>query len=174
MTADTKKARGDRPPQPAESGAGGESIPAPQSECLPDRGDKGTAAPAKLRRRRRESRRTAALRKGQIDLGALIEEPIAVLKNGKSVKMDPIEAAMRRQVQKALKDKSLPSIKEVIDLAIKYGLVSDPPTPAKGGVLEIPKSMSQAEQKFIFSHPGPSNEQILSLLERHYAECEQV
>jgi hypothetical protein len=130
------------------------------------------AAQKKTRRRKRKpSRQAAARKKGQIDLGALLQEPLRVLKDGKTAKMDPVEAAIRKQVAKALKDKSLPAIKEVIDLAIKHGLVATPER-QQGGVLVIPKTVSEAAQKKIFSYPGPSAAQIMKLLEHHYDQLE--
>jgi hypothetical protein len=60
-------------------------------------------------RRRKVNPQAAAKKNGQIDLAALIEEPIAVLKDGKGIKMNPIEAAIRRQVQKALNEKQYAS-----------------------------------------------------------------
>ena len=123
------------------------------------------------RRKRKPSRQAVARKTGQIDLGALLQEPLRVLKDGKTAKMDPVEAAIRKQVAKALKDKSLPAIKEVIDLAIKHGLVATPER-QQGGVLVIPKTVSDADQKFIFSYPGPSAAQIMKFLEHHYDQLE--
>jgi hypothetical protein len=124
------------------------------------------------RRWRKLSRQAAAKKNGQIDLAALIEEPIAVLKDGKAIKMNPIEAAMRRQVQKALNEKSLPAIKELISLALTHGLVAWP-APPQGGLIIIPKTVSEEDQKIIFSYPGPPVAEILLFLEHHYAELEQ-
>jgi len=87
--------------------------------------------------------------------------------------MDPVEAAIRKQVAKALKERSLPAIKEVIDLAIKHGLVTAGEQ-VRGGVIVIPKTVSEADQKKIFSHPGPSVAQIMTFLEHHYDQLEQT
>lgn len=125
------------------------------------------------RRKRRPSPQALARKKGQIDLGALLREPLRVLKDGKPAKMDPVEAAIRKQVAKALKERSLPAIKEVIDLAIKHGLVTAGEQ-VRGGVIVIPKTVSEADQKKIFSHPGPSVAQIMTFLEHHYDQLEQT
>jgi hypothetical protein len=127
----------------------------------------------KRRRKRRPSPQAVARKKGQIDLGAVLREPLRVLKDGKPTKMDPVEAAIRKQVAKALKDKSLPAIKEVIDLAIKHGLVTAGEQ-VHGGMIVIPKTVSEADQKLIFSHPGPSVAQIMKFLEHHYDQLEQT
>ena len=101
----------------------------------------------------------------------MLEEPITVLKDGKAIKMSPIEAAMRRQVQKALNEKNLPAIKEVISLALTHGLVA-PPDKALGGIIIIPKTLSEELYRYIFSYPGPPVAHILALLENHYDELE--
>ena len=147
----------------------------PDHDAAAERSPAGATAPEakkKTRRRKRKpSRQAVARKKGQIDLGALLQEPLRVLKDGKTAKMDPVEAAIRKQVAKALKDKSLPAIKEVIDLAIKHGLVATPER-QQGGVLVIPKTVSDADQKKIFSYPGPSVAQIMKFLEHHYDQLE--
>jgi hypothetical protein len=145
----------------------------PEGSSAPPAGDDAArnAPPLKKRpRRRKPNRQIVAKRKGQIDLGALLSEPLHVLKAGKVVNMDPVEAAIRKQVAKALKDRSVAAIKEVIDLAIKHGLVAEPPPELRGGVVVIPKTVSLSEQRAIFSHPGPPMWQILALLELHYDE----
>lgn len=125
------------------------------------------------RRKRKPSPQTLARKKGQIDLGALLREPLRVLKDGKPAKMDPVEAAIRKQVAKALKERSLPAIKEVIDLAIKHGLVTAGEQ-VRGGVIVIPKTVSEADLKKILSYPGPSVAQIMTFLEHHYDQLEQT
>jgi hypothetical protein len=127
----------------------------------------------KRRRKRRPSPQAVARKKGQFDLGAALREPLRVLKDGRPAKMDPVEAAIRKQVAKALKERSLPAIKEVIDLAIKHGLVTAGEQ-VHGGVIVIPKTVSEAHQKLIFSHPGPSVAQIMKFLEHHYDQLEQT
>ena len=141
------------------------------AECSPAGATASEAKKTTRRRKRKPSRQAVARKKGQIDLGALLQEPLRVLKDGNTAKMYPVEAAIRKQVAKALKDKSLPAIKEVIDLAIKHGLVATPER-QQGGTLVIPKTVSEADQKFIFSHPGPSVAQIMKFLEHHYDQLE--
>ena len=87
--------------------------------------------------------------------------------------MDPVEAAIRKQVAKALKDRNLPAIKAVIDLAIQHGLVTAG-EPVRGGVIVIPKTVSEADLKKILSYPGPSVAQIMTFLEHHYDQLEQT
>lgn len=138
------------------------------------RASKAQATPEKTprRRKRRPSPQAIARKKGQIDLAALLQEPLRVLRDGKAAKMDAVEAAIRKQVAKALKDKNLPAIKAVIDLAIKHGLVAAAEQ-GHGSLIVIPKTVCEAHQLLIFSHPGPSVDQIMAFLEDHYDELEQ-
>lgn len=105
----------------------------------------------KRRQKRKPGAKKRAERQGLVDIGAILNEPLEVLKNGKVGKMLALEVAIRKQVKKALTDKSLASVMAVIKLAIENDLVAPRPTPAKGGVLVIPKSVSEEDQHRIFS-----------------------
>ena len=87
-------------------------------------------APPKRRRRRRPSAKTIAERKGLVDIGAILNEPLEVLKNGKPGKMPALEVAIRQQVKKALAEKSLPAIMADIKVAIDNDLVAVSASPA--------------------------------------------
>ena len=118
--------------------------------------------PARRPRRRKRPRKTD----GQIDLEAILKEPLDVLKNGKPGKMDPVEAAVRRQVQKALVDKNFASIKAVIDLAIEHKLVARPEPPKAGGVLLIPSDLPEFDA--IFEEHWTDMDKIFAALSRYY------
>ena len=98
----------------------------------------------------------------------MLAEPLRVLIDGKPGKMDPIEAAVRKQVQKALVDKNMASIKAVIDLAIEHKLIASPAPPSKGGVLNVPTSLGRENYEKIFTTGEISSvDEILAILEQH-------
>ena len=63
------------------------------------------------RKRRRKSR-------DQIDVSALLNKHVTVGTNGREQRMTPFEVSLRAQVKKALKDRSLPAITSVLDVAV--------------------------------------------------------
>ena len=140
----------------------------------PRRSAEGAAASPKKRRRKRKLSHTATAKKtGQLDIGAILSEPLHVSRAGKIVKLDPIEATVRAQVAKALKNNSMPAIKEIIALAIKHGLVAETRT-YTGGVLVIPKSLPEETQKLIFDHLGPSTYQVVQFLEWYHGQTKKA
>ena len=127
-----------------------------------DKAATAAGAPAKRRRKRVPSAKKRAERNGLVDIGAILNEPLEVLKNGKVGKMSALEVAIRKQVKKALTEKSLPAVMAVIQIAIAHDLVAPPPTVAEGGVLVIPKWVSDEDQhrmKFIIDILRPYYEQ---------------
>lgn len=129
------------------------------------------ATPLKLRRRRRPSAKTIAERKGLVDIGAILDEPLEVLKNGKPGKMPALEVAIRQQVKKALTDKSLPAIMAVIKVAIDNDLVASPPAPqTTGGVFIVPKFLTEDEQRRIFDNKEDRSMQTIFKILRPYYE----
>ena len=131
------------------------------------------AAPAKRPQKRRPSAKKRAERQGLVDIAAILNEPLEVLKNGKVGKMSALEVAIRKQVKKALTDKSLASVMAVIDLAIENDLVAPRPTPAKGGVLVIPKFVSDEDQHRIFSEMEDLSMTFIFNILRPYYEQQQ-
>ena len=148
-----------------DMGSGGASGP-PADDDAP----RPAVAPT-LRRNRRLSAKARARKQGQIDLGALLSEPLQVLLDGKPRKMAPLEAAIRRQVQKALVDKSMPAIKAVIALALEHGLIASPAPVRKGGVLVVPYSLGRETFERIFNDWEISVDEVLAILETHYGEA---
>ena len=131
------------------------------------------AAPAKRRQKRKPSAKKRAERQGLVDIGAILNEPLEVLKNGKVGKMSALEASIRKQVKKALADKSLASVMAVINLAIENDLVAARPTPAKGGVFVIPKFVSDEDQHRIFSEMEDRSMKFIFDILRPYYEQQQ-
>ncbi len=131
------------------------------------------AAPAKRRQKRKPSAKKRAERQGLVDIGAILNEPLEVLKNGKVGKMSALEASIRKQAKKALKDKSLASVLAVINLAIENDLVVPQPTPAKDGVFVIPKFVSDEDQHRIFSEMEDRSMKFIFDILRPYYEQQQ-
>lgn len=74
----------------------------------------------------------------QVDLQALFIEPVSVVKGGKVYKMDPFEAMLRRQLELALKERSMAAMKIILENAIEYDLIRRPAASESGGVLRVP------------------------------------
>lgn len=74
----------------------------------------------------------------QVDLYALLIEPVSVVKAGKVHKMDPFEALLLRQLELALKERSAAAMKMILDEASGYGHIKPPPPCNSGGVLLVP------------------------------------
>jgi len=100
------------------------------------------------RKRRRSSRE-------QIDVAALLNTLVTVGRDGREHRMTPFEIGLRAQVKKALKDKSLPAIKSLLDIALKYDLVMPAPAqPRNGGVLVVPGRLTKESWAALFKKPG--------------------
>jgi hypothetical protein len=74
----------------------------------------------------------------QVDLHALLIEPVSVVKGGKVQRMDPFEAMLRKHLELSLKERSASAIKAILDMAMEYGLIKSPPPCKSGGVLMVP------------------------------------
>lgn len=74
----------------------------------------------------------------QVDLLALFIEPVSVVKGGEVHKMDPFEAMLRRQLELALKERSMAAMRIILDSAIEYDLIRRPAADRNGGVLRVP------------------------------------
>ena len=130
-------------------------------------------APAKRRKTRRPSAKKQAERQGLVDIGAILNEPLEVLKNGKVGKMSALEVAIRKQVRKALTEKSLPAVMAVIKVAIDNDLVVLPSSSAQGGVFIIPKFVSEEDQYRIFTERDDMSMKFIFDILRPYYEQQQ-
>jgi hypothetical protein len=103
-------------------------------------------------------RKRANNKRVKIDVSAVLNEGVTVTKDGTARKMPPFEIALRAQVKKALTERNLAAIRNIVELAIEHGLIEPPPEPPanSGGVLEIPKTFSEDEQRAIFDPFEPS------------------
>jgi len=142
---------------------------------IPSNGKPATEAPAPTKRRktRRPSAKNRAERQGLVDIGAILNEPLEVLKNGKVGKMSALEVAIRKQVRKALTEKSLPAVMAVIKVAIDNDLVVLPSSPAQGGVFIIPKFVSEEDQYRIFTERDDMSMKFIFDILRPYYEQQQ-
>jgi hypothetical protein len=61
-----------------------------------------------------------------------------VSKGGRRENMPTYEASLRKQVERAIKERSLPAIKAVLDEAIAWDLLKKPTPAPGGGVLQVP------------------------------------
>lgn len=136
-----------------------------------DTSDSGSGAKSRdgRARRRRRSRRGHP----QLDLGALLREPLHILVDGKRANMDPLEAAVRRQVQEALTRKSMPAIKAVIDLAIEHGLVAPRPPRPCGGVLHVPTAIGMDVFRAYFVNQSISLAALLDIVNVYYEQSHE-
>jgi hypothetical protein len=124
-------------------------------------GDAKKAKPNGKPQPRRERRNN---KRSKIDVSAVLNEPVTVTKDGTARKMPPFEVALRAQVKKALTERNLAAIRNILALCVQHGRIEPPPAPpvSSGGVLEIPKTFSEDEQRAVFDSPEPS----MNLLEK--------
>lgn len=106
--------------------------PPKQHQFKPKGGD---PADASKRKRRRNCK---ACDKEQVDLAYLFAQPVVVTKGGRVEKMDVDEVSLRKQLERAIKDRYLPAIKAVLDEAIAWDLLKKPAPAPGGGVLLVP------------------------------------
>ncbi len=85
--------------------------------------------------RRNPKGRPTKRNREQVDVAAVLNEPLVVKNSGIRQKMPAFEVGFRRLVERALKHKNLPAILEFLELCETYGLMVPPPVPQVGGVI---------------------------------------
>lgn len=96
----------------------------------------------------------------QLDIKEILTQQVKVGRNGKQQSMSSYELQLRAQVKKALKDKSLPAIENVLRVARKYDLVRPPPpAPDNGGVLVVPGRLTKESWEALFEKPKTDNDE---------------
>ena len=88
-----------------------------------------------------------------VDVEALLKETLRVSKDGRSQRMTAFEVNLRALVKKALKDRNLPAIKNVLDIARTYKLMIPPDLPTRGGVLVVPGRLTKESWAALFKKP---------------------
>jgi hypothetical protein len=73
----------------------------------------------------------------KIDVTAILTKSVKVGKQGREQRMTPFEVGLRALVKKALKEQSLNAIRSLLEIALKYDLVSPPPEPPLNGGVRI-------------------------------------
>lgn len=95
----------------------------------------------------------------QLDIAEILTQQVKVSRDGKRQSMSPYEVQLRAQVKKALKDKSLPAIENVLREARKFDLVRPPPpAPDNGGVLIVPGRFAPGSWEALFEKPKTDSE----------------
>ena len=116
--------------------------------------------PADTSPRPRKRRKRAADEPEQVDLARLLAEPVAVRKGGRVERMDPFEGMLRKQVERAIKNRSVSAIKAVLDVAAEEDLLKISPPAAGGGVVLIPlktaEDIARYQEYFFPADPAGS------------------
>jgi hypothetical protein len=87
----------------------------------------------------------------KIDITAVLTKPVKVGRNGQEQKMTPFEVSLRAQVKKAVKERRVHAIKNLLEIALQYGLIEDPPPPPPdGGVLIVPGRLTMESWAELF------------------------
>ena len=95
----------------------------------------------------------------QLDITEILTQQVKVGRNGMQQSMSQYEVLLRAQVKKALKDKSLPAIENVLREARKFDLVMPPPAaPNNGGVLVVPNRLTKEAWEALFEKPKTDSE----------------
>lgn len=114
----------------------------------------------------------------QIDIRAALEEPVRVPQDGKSQKVSAFEVTIRQHLKKSLFEKSIASMKFIIEQAEKYKIIMPPPAPPSGGIFVIPKGLPESVEREIFEHRPEHGERepmsrIFGILRRYYDELKR-
>lgn len=72
-------------------------------------------------------------------VGSVLDEPISVKKGNTKQRMPAFEVALRKLVDRALKQKDLRAIREFLETCEEYGVVKPAPKSKEAGVLIVPK-----------------------------------
>ena len=91
---------------------------------------------------------------GQIDIRAVLEEPVRVKRDGAVKAIDPYEAMLRQHVRKSLIEKCVTSMKFVLVEAEKHKVIKrQTETRFEGNVFVVPKELPEDIQRKIFDDP---------------------
>ena len=94
-----------------------------------------------------------------LDIAEILTQQVKVGHNGKQQIVSQYEVLLLAQVKKALKDKSLPAIENVLREARKFDLVMPPPpAPDNGGVLVVHGRFAPGAWAALFEKPKTDSE----------------
>ena len=104
----------------------------------------------------RKGKRTSSKRKrGAVDVAAILEKPVTVRQNGRTRKMTPFEASMRKLVSSAINDGVFKAMQEFLRQCEKHGVLV-PPAPRRASFrLYVPKDWDREEWLKMFHKYGP-------------------
>jgi hypothetical protein len=119
-----------------------------------DRGQQVGRNPSRRRRRARLPKRPSKLAPEAI--ADLLSAPVMVRTRGVSRRMSAFEASLHSLVRRALVDRDIGAMAQIIALCERYGLLERPPElPLSCALYIIPKSWNEAEWKAMFKKHGP-------------------
>ena len=119
-----------------------------------DRQDEAGSHRGRRRRRARPRKRPAKLQSKAI--ADLLSAPVVVRTRGLSRRMSAFEASLHSLVRRALVDRDVGAMTQIIALCERYGLLErllEPPL--SGGLYIIPKNWPEEEWRAMFKRHGP-------------------
>jgi hypothetical protein len=110
----------------------------------------------RCRRRRRSRRRKRPAKLAPGAIAELFIAPVMVRADGVSRKMLAFEASLYSQVKRALVNRDVGAMAQIIALCERYGLLERmPEPPLRSGLYIIPKNWPEAEWRAMFKRHGP-------------------
>jgi hypothetical protein len=85
----------------------------------------------------------------------VLNEEIHISKNGRKIKMSSYEIAVRKLVEKAVRESHLDNACEFLELCKQHNLIEYTSGPQSSGVLMVPRSWSWDEWMSMFNRYGP-------------------
>lgn len=93
-----------------------------------------------------------------IDLAEVLSRPVRARVNGKVRDVHPYEAMLRQMLTKALKEKHVNSLIEIIELFEKHGVYAPPARHSGGGIAIVARARLRAGERNDTSAKGGGNE----------------
>ena len=88
----------------------------------------------------------------QLDVTKVLSERVDVSRDGITQTMTTFEIALRAQIKKAIKDRTVEAILHVLSVAEKYDLIKPAPkAERRGGVLIVPERYTKEQWEALFT-----------------------
>ena len=88
----------------------------------------------------------------QLDVTKVLSERVDVSRDGITQTMTTFEIALRAQIKKAIKDRTVEAILHVLSVAEKYDLIKPvPKAERRGGVLIVPERYTKEQWEALFT-----------------------